>query len=239
MQPHTHFDFLAGETITVNKPYGWTSFDVVNKIRYAVKKNLGIPRLRIGHAGTLDPLASGLLILCSGKHTKLIESIQELEKEYTGTFRLGATTPSYDLETDVDHTFAFGHIGIDEIRKVASSLTGEIMQEPPVYSAIKIGGRRAFDFARKQEPLRINSRKVTVFAFDILSYNPPDINFRIVCSKGTYIRSLARDLGIMLGSGAHLIALQRTRIGNYSLGEAYNIDKILNLIVSQGSGSLT
>jgi len=237
MQTIPQFDFLSGETIAVNKPYGWTSFDVVNKIRFAVKKDLGIPKLRIGHAGTLDPLASGLLILCSGKHTKLIESIQDLDKEYNGTFRLGATTPSFDLETEIDRTYPFEHISLVAIKNAVSSLTGEIMQVPPDYSAIKIGGRRAFDMARNKESLRLEPRKVTIYAFEILSYICPYLNFRIVCSKGTYIRSIARDLGVMLGSGAHLIALERTRIGNYTLDEALGIDKLLTLIIKQGSVS--
>jgi tRNA pseudouridine55 synthase len=234
------FDFLAGETIPVNKPYRWTSFDVVNKVRYAVKKNLGIPKLRIGHAGTLDPLATGLLILCSGKHTKLIESFQYLEKEYSGIFQLGATTPSFDLETGIDHLYPYEHISLEDIQEVAASLTGEINQVPPVFSAIKIGGRRAFDFARKKEELLMKSRKVTVSSFKISFYEPPDVGFSIVCSKGTYIRSLARDFGIMLNSGAYLKSLHRDRIGHFESENAYDIDVLLNHIIEFGelSGEL-
>jgi len=237
MQATPQFDFLSGETIAVNKPYGWTSFDVVNKIRSDIKQNLGIKKLRIGHAGTLDPLASGLLILCSGKNTKLIESIQELEKEYTGTFRLGATTPSFDLETEIDRTYPFEHISLESVRKAVMPLTGEIMQVPPIYSAIKIGGRRAFEAARKKEVLLLQPRKVMVHAFEITLFNLPDVSFRIICSKGTYIRSLVRDLGLMLGSGSHLLALERTRIGHYSLNEAYCVDELYKLIVNMGSAN--
>ncbi|MBE0661517.1 MAG: tRNA pseudouridine(55) synthase TruB [Bacteroidales bacterium] len=228
------FDFLAGETIPVNKPYRWTSFDVVNKVRYAVKKHMGIPKLRIGHAGTLDPLATGLLILCSGKHTKQIESMQELEKEYSGIFQLGATTPSFDLETEIDQTYPFDHISLEDIQKAVCNLTGEIDQVPPVFSAIKIGGRRAFDFARNKEELELKSRKVTVRAFTISSYEPPDVGFSIVCSKGTYIRSIARDLGIMLNSGAYLKSLHRDRIGHFESISAFEVDDLLNSIMEIG-----
>lgn len=228
-------DLVNGATIPVNKPYRWTSFDVVNRIRYAVKKNLGIPRLRLGHAGTLDPLATGLLILCSGKHTKQIEKIQELEKEYTGIFRLGATTPSFDLETEIDQLFPFGHISLRTIEEVAAGFRGEIMQVPPVFSAIKVGGRRAFDFARKDMQPKLLPRPVYIHSFTIVSYDPPDVRFRIVCSKGTYIRSIARDLGNQLGSGAHLQALHRDRIGSYKSDEAYDLEDFIEIIAEGAS----
>jgi tRNA pseudouridine55 synthase len=228
------FYFLVGETIPVNKPYRWTSFDVVNKVRYDVKNHLRIPKLKIGHAGTLDPLATGLLILCTGKHTKQIESLQDLEKEYSGTIRLGATTPSFDLETEIDRQFTYEHIGLEDIEQAAKELTGEILQTPPVFSAIKVDGRRAFDYARKEEELLLKSRKVMVHSFSITSWNPPDCGFRIVCSKGTYIRSIARDIGLLLNSGAHLTSLHRDRIGHFHSKEAFELDELLNRIKSMG-----
>ena len=230
MQNNHLFDFTAGETILVNKPFRWTSFDVVNKIRYTAKTHLGIPRLKIGHAGTLDPLATGLLILCTGKHTKLIENYQNLEKEYSGTIRLGASTPSFDLETEIDRHFPFEHITLTDVEKTAEKLSGEIMQIPPVYSAIKIDGRRAFDFARNEEDLKLNARQVHIHSFRIESYNPPDVRFRIICSKGTYIRSIARDLGQLLSSGAHLAALHRDRIGDFSSAEAFDLEALIAML---------
>lgn len=232
-QPTT-FDFLAGETIPVNKPYRWTSFDVVNKVRYTVKNDLGIPRLRIGHAGTLDPLATGLLILCTGKHTKQIESIQGLEKEYSGIIRFGATTSSYDLETEIDHNYPFEHIGLKDLEQAMQQLRGEIQQTPPVFSAIKVAGKRAFDYARNKEGLLLKSRKVTVHSFGISSWEPPDFGFRIVCSKGTYIRAIAHDLGGLLHSGAYLRALHRNRIGHYDSKNAFELSDLLGHITMMG-----
>ncbi len=229
-----YFDFLTGETLLVNKPFTWTSFDVVSKIRFTVKKHLGIPRLRIGHAGTLDPLATGLLILCTGKHTKKIENIQDLEKEYTGVFRLGSTTPSFDLETDIDRYFPFEHIQLNDLEVTTKKLTGEILQVPPVYSAIKVGGRRAFDYARNDESLQLNARRVCIHSFMIESFTPPDVKFRIVCSKGTYIRAIARDMGILLHSGAHLLSLHRDRIGHFTSEQAFDLEKLLELILEMG-----
>jgi tRNA pseudouridine55 synthase len=232
MHQNKIFDFLAGETISVNKPYRWTSFDVVNKIRYSIKQDLGIPKIRIGHAGTLDPLATGLLIICTGKHTKQIENLQSLEKEYSGIIRLGATTPSFDLETEVDRVFPFEHISLVDTKKAAMHLSGEIMQIPPVFSAIKIKGRRAFDYARNEESLQIKARKVRIKEFRITSFRPPDVGFSIVCSKGTYIRSLARDLGTMLESGAHLSSLHRDRIGDFTSENAYELDDLLAILIN-------
>ena len=232
MHQNKIFDFIAGETIPVNKPYRWTSFDVVNKIRYSIKQDLGIPKIRIGHAGTLDPLATGLLIICTGKHTKQIESLQSLEKEYSGLIRLGATTPSFDLETEIDRVFPFEHIGRDDLEKAAIQLSGEIMQVPPVFSAIKVKGRRAFDYARNEESLQIKARMVHIKKFQITSFEPPYVGFSIVCSKGTYIRSLARDLGIMLESGAHLSLLRRDRIGDFTSDNAYELDDLLAILIN-------
>lgn len=235
MQLKKTFDFLAGETISVNKPYRWTSFDVVNKVRYEIKNHLRIPKLKIGHAGTLDPLATGLLILCTGKHTKQIESMQDLDKEYSGIIRLGATTLSFDLETEIDNTYSFDHIRLEDIQAVVLKLSGEILQTPPVFSAIKVAGRRAFDYARKEEKLQLKARKVMVHSFSITSWEPPDIGFRIVCSKGTYIRSIARDIGLMLNSGAFLRSLHRNRIGHFDSKDAFELDELLNHIKSLGS----
>jgi tRNA pseudouridine55 synthase len=224
------FDFESGEMLMVDKPYGWTSFDVVNKIRYAIRKHLGIKKIRIGHAGTLDPLASGLLILCTGKFTKRIEEFMGYEKEYTGTFLLGATTPSFDLETEIDRHYAVGHLNEEDIRKAAIRLTGNIEQVPPVFSAKKIDGKRAYDFARRDIEIEMKPRSVEILAFEVTSVNLPEVRFRIVCTKGTYIRSLARDFGLMLGSGAHLGALCRTRIGQFHLRDAYQVDQLVRLL---------
>lgn len=233
MHEYRVFNLAEGETIAVNKPYQWTSFDVVNKIRLTAKKEMGIPRVRIGHAGTLDPLATGLLILCTGKHTKLIESFQDLEKEYSGTIRLGSTTPSFDLETPVDRHYPYDHIRLDDVEGAARKLCGSIMQIPPVYSAIKIEGRRAFEYARNDEALKMKARSVLIHSFQIRSFEPPDIGFSIICSKGTYIRSVARDIGLLLDSGAHLASLHRDRIGNYTSKDAFELDHLLEILSKQ------
>jgi len=230
MHENSGFDFIEGTTIPVNKPYQWTSFDVVGKLRIAIRKHLNIPKIKIGHAGTLDPLATGLLILCTGKHTKNIQFIQEYEKEYTGIIRLGATTPSFDLETEFNQTFPYHHIALDDVEKASNSLTGDIMQTPPVYSAIKIDGRRAFNYARNDERIEMKKRPVKVHTFEITAFNPPDIHFRIICSKGTYIRSIANDIGVLLNSGAYLQALERTRIGHYTLDRAFDLNSLVKLL---------
>ena len=207
--------------LLVNKPYRWTSFDVVKKLRYALKLK------KIGHAGTLDPLATGLLVLCTGKMTKQIEVFQGQEKEYTGTFVLGKTTPSYDLETEVDAEKKIDHLSTQEIMAATAPLTGWIDQIPPIYSAIKVDGKRAYESARKGEELALKSRKVEIKTFEITNINLPEVDFRVVCSKGTYIRSLARDFGAILGVGAYLSALCRTRIGDFTLTEACTIEEII------------
>lgn len=224
------FDFETGEVILVNKPLKWTSFDVVNRLRIAIKESLGIKKIKVGHAGTLDPLADGLLILCTGRFTKKIDEYQAQEKEYTGTFRLGATTPSYDLEHEIDTEYEYNHITPEHILKVAEELTGNIQQIPPVFSAIKVNGRRAYKFARKEKELILEPRAVTISEFEITGINLPDVDFRIVCSKGTYVRALARDFGNALQSGAHLIALRRTRIGRFKLSEAVELDELIKQI---------
>ncbi|HPT01575.1 MAG TPA: tRNA pseudouridine(55) synthase TruB [Bacteroidales bacterium] len=224
------FDFETGEIILVNKPYRWTSFDVIGALRSFFKKELAMPKVKIGHAGTLDPLATGLMILCTGKATKRIEEFMGLEKEYTGTFVLGASTASFDLEKPVDQVFPTEHITDGMIADVVSSLTGDIMQVPPIFSAIKINGKRAYKSARKGADLELQPRSVNVREFEITRLAMPEVDFRIVCSKGTYIRALARDFGQALGSGAYLSALCRTRIGPYRLADAYEIEQFKELL---------
>lgn len=206
--------------LLINKPLRWTSFDVVNKLRYSLKIK------KIGHAGTLDPLATGLLIICTGKLTKKIDEFMGLEKEYTGTLILGQTTPSHDLETPLSERLEVSHLTPESIREAALQFTGVINQIPPSHSAIRIGGKRAYKFARKGKELLLQPREVEVKEFTISSIALPEVHFRIVCSKGTYIRSLVRDLGQALGVGAHLSQLCRTRIGNYHLVDAVSPDQI-------------
>lgn len=210
----------TGRVLLVNKPFQWTSFDVVNKLRYRLKIK------KVGHAGTLDPLATGLLIICTGKMTKRIDEFMGLEKEYTGKFILGKTTPSHDLETDIVEGKDISDLADDQIHSAAKALTGSIQQLPPMHSAIKIGGKRAYQFARKGQEVELKVREVEVTAFDITRIALPEVNFRIVCSKGTYIRSIARDFGDALGVGAYLTDLCRTRIGKFKLEDAVNVDDI-------------
>ncbi|MDP2423086.1 MAG: tRNA pseudouridine(55) synthase TruB [Bacteroidales bacterium] len=230
MTEHADFDFVAGEVLFINKPVGWTSFDVVNKIRYALKQYLGIKKIKIGHAGTLDPLASGLLIICTGRKTKIIDQFQQLDKTYSGVIRLGATTPSFDLETEIDKSYPFDHISASDLMQAMSTLTGKLQQIPPLYSAIKIKGKRAYLYARNEDDVELAPREIIIYALDLLSYEPPDVHIRVVCSKGTYIRSLARDLGIALQTGAHLAALCREQIGPYQLKDAYGLPEMIEKI---------
>ncbi|MGE0590539.1 MAG: tRNA pseudouridine(55) synthase TruB [Cyclobacteriaceae bacterium] len=206
--------------LLINKPLEWTSFDVVRKVR-------GILKLKkVGHAGTLDPLATGLLILCTGKMTKRIEEFQAQEKEYRGKMIIGQTTPSYDLETDPTEAVSYSHITHQEILAAAKVFEGEIDQVPPLHSAIKVDGKRAYKLARAGKEAELKSRKVTISQFEITSFNPPEVSFRVVCSKGTYIRSLARDFGVELGVGAYLAELCRTRIGNFLLKDATTLEEL-------------
>ena len=210
-------DFLTGQVLLIDKPLHWTSFQAVNKLKWLLKSKLGIKKIKIGHAGTLDPLATGLLIVCTGKMTKTITEIQAQAKEYTGTFFIGATTPSYDLETEVDQTFPIAHIDREWIDKAVQQFLGEIDQKPPIFSAIKKDGKRLYEHARAGEEVEIASRKTTIYEFELTRVALPEIDFRIACSKGTYIRSIAHDFGKALQSGAHLTALRRTRIGDYKV----------------------
>ncbi len=224
------FDFISGEALLINKPIGWTSFDVVNHLRKFISRLLGINRIKLGHAGTLDPMATGLLILCTGKLTKRIEEYMGLEKEYTGTIILGATTPSYDSETEINETFNVDHITKELLLNAAAKFQGTIEQLPPKFSAIKIDGIPAYRYARDNIEVEIKSRVITIYSFDITRFDLPEVDFKIVCSKGTYIRSVARDLGVALSSGAYLSSLCRTRIGEYRLEDAYSIDEFKSII---------
>ena len=215
---------LNGQVILVDKPLHWSSFQAVNKLKYLLKRKFDLPKkFKIGHAGTLDPLASGLLIVCTGKFTKQITAIQAQAKEYTGTFYIGATTPSYDLETAIDAHFPIDHINETTIEEARLQFLGEIDQIPPVFSAIKKDGKRLYEHARAGETVEIASRKTTIYEFELTRIALPEIDFRVVCSKGTYIRSLAYDFGKTLHSGAHLITLRRTKIGDYAVKNALNI----------------
>lgn len=213
-------DFLSGQVLLIDKPLHATSFDVVNKLRWAIKNAFNIKKIKVGHAGTLDPLATGLLIICTGKMTKQIDTFQGQVKEYTGTFVLGSTTPSFDLETEINATFPIEHITKALINETTKQFIGDIEQFPPIFSAIKKDGKRLYEFARAGEDVDIKSRVVNISEFEITSINDSNVEFRVVCSKGTYIRSLAHDFGKALGSGAHLSVLRRTKIGEFNVKNA-------------------
>ena len=216
--------FLDGEIILIDKPLDWTSFQVVNKIRWLIRSTFGIKKIKVGHAGTLDPLASGLLILCTGKMTKSIEQFMGQEKEYTGTFTLGSTTPSYDLETEIDNTFPINHITEELLQVSLNQFVGTIDQYPPVFSALKKDGKRLYEFAREGIEVEIPTRKVNIRSFELTRKAIPKVDFKVTCSKGTYIRSLANDYGKALNSGAHLSTLRRTRIGEFNIEHAISIE---------------
>ncbi len=216
----TKEDFLDGQILLIDKPLEWSSFQAVNALKWAIRKKFDLKKFKIGHAGTLDPLATGLLLICTGKFTKKIPELQGQPKEYTGTFTLGATTPSYDLETEIDHTFETSHINEDLIQLTVEKFKGEIEQIPPVFSALKKDGKRLYEFARKGKEVAIAPRKVLIKEFEITRIDLPEVDFRVVCSKGTYIRSLAHDFGRALRSGAHLSSLRRTKIGEFDVCKA-------------------
>ncbi|TXI65194.1 MAG: tRNA pseudouridine(55) synthase TruB [Flavobacterium sp.] len=223
-------EILAGKVLLVDKPLKWSSFQAVNKLKYILKRKYDLPKkFKIGHAGTLDPLATGLLIICTGKFTKNITEIQAQAKEYTGTIVVGATTPSYDLETEIDATFPTEHITEELILETTKQFLGEIDQKPPVFSAIKKDGKRLYEHARAGSAIEIQSRKTTIYEFEITRIQLPEIDFRVKCSKGTYIRSLAYDFGLALQSGGHLTALRRTKIGDYSVENAITPDDFAQL----------
>ena len=220
-------DYLDGQLLLIDKPLKWTSFQVVNKLRWHIRQAYDLKKIKVGHEGTLDPLATGLLIICTGKMTKQINTFQEQIKTYTGTLELGSTTPSYDLETEIDHRFTTDHITNNIIYETINEFRGEIDQFPPVFSALKKEGKRLYEFARAGENVEIKSRKVTIHNFEVLNIKNKAVDFCVTCSKGTYIRSLAHDFGKALKSGAHLTALRRTKIGSYSVENAASIEDFI------------
>jgi len=217
-------DFIEGEILYFDKPLHWTSFDLVNKIRYEISRFFKIKKIKVGHAGTLDPLATGVMIVCTGKATKRIDELQYLTKEYIATIRLGATTPSFDLETGVDAVFNTSHITKEAVEKTLQRFTGSIEQIPPAYSAVKVQGDKAYDLARKGIAVELKPKLLVIDEMELLSFRPDELKVRIVCSKGTYIRALARDIGIALDSGAHLTQLQRTKIGDITLDQCLTVE---------------
>lgn len=223
-------DFISGEIIGIDKPLGWTSFDAVKRVRGAIQRRLHLKKFKVGHAGTLDPLATGVLIICTGRATRRIEELQNGDKEYVATIRLGATTPSFDLETEVDATYPWEHISKESIEQVLPDFTGKIMQVPPVFSAVKVDGKRAYNLARKGKEVTLQAKPLQIKEMELLECNLPEIVVRIVCSKGTYIRALARDLGAALGSGAHLTGLRRTRVGAIKVDNCWQIDEAIEKI---------
>jgi len=218
-------DFQEGVVLAFDKPYRWTSFDVVGKVRWLLCRHLGIKKLKVGHAGTLDPLATGVLIVCTGRATKRIEELQSGTKEYLATIRLGATTPSYDLEKPIDATYPTEHITRDMVQEVLERFKGTIEQVPPTFSACKVDGKRAYKMARNGDEVELKPKTLTIDEIELTDCSLPDITVRVVCSKGTYIRALARDIGQALDSGGHLIALRRTRVGDYRVEECLNPEK--------------
>ena len=226
-------NLLEGGILLIDKPLQWTSFDVVKKTRNLLRTHFQVKKIKVGHAGTLDPLASGLLVVCTGKFTKRINEFQAQEKEYTGTFTLGSTTPSYDLETEINQTFSTLHITEEKIQKTSQQFIGIIEQFPPVFSALKKDGERLYEKARRGEKVKVEARQIQITSFEISRVELPEVDFRVVCSKGTYIRSLAHDFGKALNSGAHLSALCRRRIGNFELKQALDIETLKEFIESQ------
>ena len=223
-------DFISGEIIGIDKPLGWTSFDAVKRLRGAVQRRLNVKKFKVGHAGTLDPLATGVLIICTGRATREIERLQNGTKEYIATIRLGATTPSFDLETEIDATYPYEHITEDMVREVLPRFTGHIMQVPPVYSAVKVDGKRAYKYARKGTEVELKAKPLVIEELEMLPSELPELRLRIVCSKGTYIRALTRDIGKALGSGAHLTALCRTRVGDVRIEDCFSVDRAVEEI---------
>lgn len=223
-------DFIGGEVLCIDKPLGWTSFDAVKRLRGALSRRLGLKKIKVGHAGTLDPLATGVMIICTGRATKRIDELQAGVKEYIATIALGATTPSFDLETEIDATYPTAHITEELVREVLGRFIGSIEQIPPAYSACKIDGHRAYDLARKGREVQLKAKTLVIDEIELLSFSPEEITIRTLCSKGTYIRALARDIGQALDSGAHLTALRRTRVGNITIDDCLSVDDAATLI---------
>lgn len=217
-------NFKKGEVLYFDKPYRWTSFALVNKVRYHISRRLGVKKIKVGHAGTLDPLATGVMIVCTGKATKRIEEFQYHTKEYIATLQLGATTPSYDLEKEINATFPTGHITRELVEETLQRFVGTIEQVPPVFSACKVDGKRAYELARKGDEVQLRPKTLVIDEIELLAYNLPEIKIRVVCSKGTYIRALARDIGETLHSGAHLTGLIRTRVGEVTLDRCMKVE---------------
>ncbi len=223
-------DFKKGQVLLFDKPLNWTSFQVVKKVRWLIKQHCGYKKIKVGHAGTLDPLATGLLIICTGKFTKRIQEFQGQEKEYTGSFTMGATTPSYDLESEITETFPTAHLTEERLQTATSNFIGDIIQYPPIFSALKKNGKRLYEYARKGEEVKVDPRQVHLSQFDLTRIDLPEVDFKVVCGKGTYIRSLAHDFGKSVNSGAHLSALRRTRIGDFSVNRALSITDFTELL---------
>ncbi|ULC60021.1 tRNA pseudouridine(55) synthase TruB [Flaviramulus sp. BrNp1-15] len=223
----TKDDYLSGQVLLIDKPLNWTSFQVVNKLRWEIRQAFKIKKIKVGHAGTLDPLATGLLVICTGKMTKQIDTFQGQVKEYTGTITLGSTTPSFDLETEINETFSTKHITDSLIKETTKQFIGDIEQFPPVFSALKKDGKRLYEFARAGEDVEIKARNINISEFEITNIEDLNVDFRVVCSKGTYIRSLANDFGKALQSGAHLSALRRTKIGDFNVDNATSIEDFI------------
>lgn len=223
-------DYISGEILVIDKPYRWTSFDAVKRLRGAVQRRLNAKRFKVGHAGTLDPLATGVLLVCTGRATKRIAELQEGMKEYVAEITFGATTPSYDLEKEIDATYPWEHITPELIAETLPKFQGHVMQVPPVFSAVKVDGKRAYNYARKGKEVEIKAKPLEIKELEVLGWEAPKLTLRVLCSKGTYIRALARDLGEAMNSGAHLTALRRTRVGDYTINDAMSLDQALELI---------
>ncbi len=223
-------NFIEGEILYIDKPLGWTSFDAVKRVRGALTRRMGVKKLKVGHAGTLDPLATGVMIICTGRATKRIEQLQAGVKEYVATIALGATTPSYDLETEIDATYPTDHITEEVARRVLDTFRGSIEQVPPAFSACKIDGRRAYSMARKGLDVELKPKTLVIDDIELLQYSPQQITIRVVCSKGTYIRALARDIGAALNTGAHLTALRRTRVGHITVDDCLSPEQMAQMI---------
>lgn len=223
-------NFIEGEIMYIDKPLGWTSFDAVKRLRGALTRRLGVKRIKVGHAGTLDPLATGVMILCTGRATKRIDELQAGVKEYVATLALGATTPSFDLETQIDQTYPTGHITRELVQKTLERFVGRIEQIPPTFSAVKVDGKRAYELARKGREVELKPKILVIDEIELLDFSQTSITIRVVCSKGTYIRALARDIGQALGTGAHLTALRRTRVGGVAIENCLSIQQAAELI---------
>lgn len=226
-------DFISGEIFCIDKPLGWTSFDAVKRLRGAIQRRLHVRKFKVGHAGTLDPLATGVLIVCTGRATRRIAELQEGMKEYVADIMLGATTPSFDLETEIDARYPWEHITRQSVEEILPAFTGRVMQVPPVFSAVKVDGKRAYSFARKGKEVELKAKPLEIRELEVLSFEPPLVRLRVLCSKGTYIRALARDFGAALGSGAHLTALRRTRVGDFTAEDSLSLPLALEKIKNE------